>query len=573
MTEKRAKTTQIRNAIATLVFVFAILGTVTIIIHSGAHTGEYYFDIDKEPDSFNAGWIIESPSGRNFYTAIPFECDTSAITISRRIDSARFGDIISLHARENTIIARKDGEIFFSVNADEDLSRQYRVDREQFILLPEGERGQSYNLSLTFVSPEGDSVSVPSIETATWHVIFANILKQEMLVLLNLLFIAMLGLVGLALLIVTFIYERRIRDTDKALWVLMFLIITVVIWGATDSPMLQLVGIHSELLGIINYYAFIFLPMPAILFFWEMLGRKISSKLMILVRGYNIFIAVQVLLTHGKLIRINALQPLNYAAMAFCIVVGITLVLNLKDYNIGDFPIRLMSLSFSWFFIILISSVVLEMRVSSRLSRIVMLLGFSVFLLMLFAIVLDSYYKAFSERVRMEEQIYLLSKDSREDPMTKLGNRRAFEEDVVRFDNPEETPDNAVCMFFDLDDLKNVNDKLGHDAGDRLIVNASHVIRDAYSETGKCYRIGGDEFAVIISPVLPENLSELNDNFKELVDNYNAAKPVTPLSISKGASLLIDEKGFRKSVSDWKEEADIKMYADKLRRGAARGIV
>lgn len=88
--------------------------------------------------------------------------------------------------------------------------------------------------------------------------------------------------------------------------------------------------------------------------------------------------------------------------------------------------------------------------------------------------------------------------DNRHDALTALPNRRAFEERVpveVARANRYERP-LALCLL-DLDGFKGVNDRLGHPAGDEVLRGVAKVL-DQSRVTDDCFRIGGDEFAILM---------------------------------------------------------------------------
>ena len=93
-------------------------------------------------------------------------------------------------------------------------------------------------------------------------------------------------------------------------------------------------------------------------------------------------------------------------------------------------------------------------------------------------------------RIVMEEE------NAYRDIMTGLANRRAYEVEVERLAAGHGGKD-LIYIAIDINGLKQVNDNLGHDAGDRLIVGAAACIRQVFDEIGRAYRIGGDEFAVV----------------------------------------------------------------------------
>ena len=84
------------------------------------------------------------------------------------------------------------------------------------------------------------------------------------------------------------------------------------------------------------------------------------------------------------------------------------------------------------------------------------------------------------------------------DPLTGLSNRRALTRDLTRALEDSRAGQRFVFALFDLDGFKRYNDNFGHPAGDSLLVRLGARLVAA-AEPGGAYRIGGDEFCVLIS--------------------------------------------------------------------------
>ncbi len=87
------------------------------------------------------------------------------------------------------------------------------------------------------------------------------------------------------------------------------------------------------------------------------------------------------------------------------------------------------------------------------------------------------------------------------DQLTGLGNRDLYENDMQQLLNSPELFETgyAALLFLDLDGFKQVNDTIGHDAGDELLIQAAGRLRRTLRESDGIYRFGGDEFVVLLS--------------------------------------------------------------------------
>jgi diguanylate cyclase (GGDEF)-like protein len=114
-------------------------------------------------------------------------------------------------------------------------------------------------------------------------------------------------------------------------------------------------------------------------------------------------------------------------------------------------------------------------------------------------------------------------------------------------------------MLLDLDGFKTVNDSLGHDAGDHLLQEVSHRMRQVFREYDVVARLGGDEFAVLISEV--ENVEQLAVMAQRLLSTLSA--PVwlsgeeVSITASIGIALFPDSA---ESITELLKCADSAMY-------------
>lgn len=106
------------------------------------------------------------------------------------------------------------------------------------------------------------------------------------------------------------------------------------------------------------------------------------------------------------------------------------------------------------------------------------------------------------------------------DGLTSLGNRTAYLEQLDAYSKSNLSA--LGIVFLDINDLKKVNDSKGHETGDKLIKEASVIIRDSFGKYGKSYRIGGDEFCVLLDNENPQSdYGTALEIFNQLIDHAN----------------------------------------------------
>jgi diguanylate cyclase (GGDEF)-like protein len=98
------------------------------------------------------------------------------------------------------------------------------------------------------------------------------------------------------------------------------------------------------------------------------------------------------------------------------------------------------------------------------------------------------------------------------DTLTSLPNRGKLVEDMNgALTTLEQTKDQGYLIFLDLDDFKQVNDTLGHLAGDALLRQIGHFLQNESAVLGMPYRYGGDEFVIIAANKTAADLDRIRD--------------------------------------------------------------
>ena len=167
-----------------------------------------------------------------------------------------------------------------------------------------------------------------------------------------------------------------------------------------------------------------------------------------------------------------------------------------------------------------------------------------------------------TERKEMEETI---RHQAFYDPLTDLPNRRLFVEHLaLEMAQARRNDRKLAVLFLDLDRFKNINDSLGHEAGDKTLQIVGRRLKTSVRESDRVARIGGDEFNILISDIDSPEESAVSANkilaaFKEPVTINSHELHVTT---SIGVSIFPDDGH---DVEDMMKKADLAMYHAKDR--------
>jgi diguanylate cyclase (GGDEF)-like protein/PAS domain S-box-containing protein len=150
------------------------------------------------------------------------------------------------------------------------------------------------------------------------------------------------------------------------------------------------------------------------------------------------------------------------------------------------------------------------------------------------------------------------------DPLTNLANRALFRTRVERaLALPASKPGSVAVLFLDLDNFKNINDSMGHAAGDALLFEVSHRLLNATRGCDTVARLGGDEFAVLVDNVqTPNDCVRVADRILRAME-----QPIvlhgTAVRIGTSIGIVRDIPG--DSADDILRNADVAMYSAKQR--------
>jgi len=168
-----------------------------------------------------------------------------------------------------------------------------------------------------------------------------------------------------------------------------------------------------------------------------------------------------------------------------------------------------------------------------------------------------------TERKNLERQLETLSIT---DPLTALNNRRGFmtlAEQQIK--NAQRSGSRLLLSFIDLDDMKSINDKYGHEEGDKALISAAAILKNTFRKSDIVARVGGDEFAVLAVNATEDDPEILTMRLWKQIDAFNEENRM-PYSLSMSIGTAVYEPEKPCSLDELMAQADELMYEQKQKK-------
>lgn len=209
-----------------------------------------------------------------------------------------------------------------------------------------------------------------------------------------------------------------------------------------------------------------------------------------------------------------------------------------------------------WFVVVRIPRSALSATMSQ--FRNYVLIFISILLVVTVLLIMIMYEQSTREKEMLEQL-------SIHDSLTSVMNRRAF--DYAAEQRLSRSGKQAMLLFFDVDYFKQVNDRFGHEAGDKILVEFSGLLKKHFGEMGFISRYGGDEFVVLLDATSKVDVNTMLD---QMTEDVHAVKPTDDpkknegfcLSFSAGAACFPEDAD---SLAHLKHCADLALYDVKER--------
>jgi diguanylate cyclase (GGDEF)-like protein/PAS domain S-box-containing protein len=159
------------------------------------------------------------------------------------------------------------------------------------------------------------------------------------------------------------------------------------------------------------------------------------------------------------------------------------------------------------------------------------------------------------------------------DPLTGLLNRRAFEQEAERvLKHIARHGSCAAVLMLDLDGFKAVNDRVGHHAGDEVLMSVAGALRSRLRSTDLLARVGGDEFMMLLPEVAMPDAGICAGQLLDQVQTCGWSEEGFDLPIAGSIGMALFEADSGSSLTELLRRADLSMYEAKARGGGQYSV-
>lgn len=335
----------------------------------------------------------------------------------------------------------------------------------------------------------------------------------------------------------------------------------ITLWTLKQCGFLQFLIPDPRALYFIDYFTFFLFPVPFNFILYDICKNKYRKGAVHLSILYLCNMAAAVLLQCTGVIDIFRILPVTHLIMLANVIYTVTLIryesIKLQNEAARHFKYP-MYLVMAFGVAELIAYYIQHFQQTS----IFLPFGTMLFILLLIWIQVSRFYDHYLQK----QKLIYLQKLADTDLLTDTMNRNAYEKKVNRLNVQKDKLHTTGLILFDLDNLKIINDRFGHEKGDEALQLCSQCIKQFFPDKENLFRIGGDEFAYFYNKNKENNIgdkiAQLNQTLESTEHTFNY-----PLSISSGYACFLPEMD--STFKDLAKRSDLMLYRIKRKRKLA----
>lgn len=471
------------------------------------------------------------------------------------------GDTLCFRSKNIFFQVYVDGELLYDPYVPESpIYTQSYGTKWNYVKIPVKDAGKQIEVRVTYVYA-GSRACMDYIHIAQPGAVILNTIGDKLVAFVTCILLLFIGI----LLIVADIPINMRSQKNHELRYLGLFALSIAIWCTSETNLIQFYLGDNRLMQVVSCGALMLIPIPTTLYLDAAFGfrHKIivpifcntSIGVFVLCWGLH-FLHIKDI--HETLSASHVMLALTAIILLYTIVRNSVAVSNKQSRNIYRI---LRTIGLSAISVAAVADIIRYYYGSATDSAMFVRIGLLLFILCFGSSSLEKTINA----VKLGVQSEFVAQLAYIDGLTRIGNRTSFQEHLVDLEKTKDDIDAIGIVMFDVNDLKYVNDNMGHHQGDDMLVKSADIIRAAF-EGHDCFRIGGDEFVVLMhGENVQERYEEGLERFTKQVERFNAVPDKKfRISIAHGFSKY-DKTCKGTKLMDIYQLADKQMYQNKKR--------
>jgi diguanylate cyclase (GGDEF) domain len=554
---------EVRSKGVRLFWVMLVIGILTLVF-SSSQSYDFITYSDGSLIDYGHGWKTEAGktvSLKGLSSAI--SGDDSNITISKQLPSyIKVGSSLNFRSKNIDFAVYVDGhEIYeFYPKVSKASGRSYGS-CFHYIKIPSKYEGDTITIKADPIYNDG-SCFLSMMKLGDNGQYFREFVRSHAIPFLVCMITIFLGML---MLILAFVVKNS-ELSGYNMFTLGILAIMIGTWSSMETLVPQALIGHSDVMHGINYLLLMLMPFPAVQFSNSLLAKPRKLYTQISITLVTIIFVVSSILNYSGIRDYHQCLPLIHAGLLFTVLFIVFMFVNNGIYCRRNKVKSMGFVMLAGFVICIIMGMMDLYRYvfsadASEDAGYFLRIGILMYVVILFA----NSFNQIMKRMRIASEAEIMRQVAYTDALTRLPNRTAF------LDKEKELQDKVrsgavsrvlVCQF-DVNNLKIVNDTYGHAYGDRHLIAAAEAIREAFGESGQCYRVGGDEFTLFMTKEpLMENFESCIEKMKQNQEEYSK-KPDTKLTLELAYGQAFYDGKEIDSIEKAEQIADSNMYGKK----------
>jgi len=457
-------------------FLFSIAFLFTIWLRNAREFSE-----SKESSCYITQWVLESPSGIRTDIILPTKIsleEEGDYTITAQMPEYAKEGKAALLLRTNSLNyeVRFSGKVIEKYQSSQAKFMMKRID----LIRLDGDYQGTIRITFTANLNTQNTMVLYPIAIGNDDSMYVSILQVNLPILLWYLLLGMAG--GCAILLYLFLGKQ---EQVRMLWLAGFFAFTAAVYGISSNTLIKLVTQNAYFIYILQFLSQLFLPVTIMLIFMEKVEGRFQKGMRLffyLICGNAAVQVICYLLFNSILPCGRMVTSLLYHGTFLIQFVYVIAARKRKGVRSGGIVIC------GWMVDLMLDDV--QLVFSEHIF------GITGMILYIGAKMQDVIREIRELKMEMY-QVNLYRTLAYTDYLTKTNNRNALIEDMTYYNIFQGKC--VWCVFIDLNNLKEINDQNGHMYGDQIIQEIAEMLRKEFEGCGKVYRIGGDEFIILVS--------------------------------------------------------------------------